>query len=178
MDRGELVLLGRITDAHGLKGEVKIASFTARPEDIAAYGPLTTADNSRRFEIASLRSASSGVVIAQLTAVTDRTAAEKLKGTELYVAREALPAPEEGEFYHSDLMGLPARTPNGELIGEVVAVHNFGAGDLLEIRLSGASRTELVPFDEANVPKVDLQERYAVIVFPDGEDKEDGSSVK
>ncbi len=177
MHRGELVLLGRITDAHGLKGEVKIASYTARPEDIAAYGPLITADKVRRFEIASLRPGSRGVVIAQLSGVADRTAAEKLKGTELYVAREVLPAPDEDEFYHSDLIGLLAHSPSGETIGEVVAVHNFGAGDLLEIRVSGSSRTELIPFDAANVPKIDLQEGYVAVVLPSPESAEHGSDV-
>ena len=178
MDRDELVLLGRITDAHGLKGEVKIASFTSAPEAIGAYGPLSTSDGSRSFMISSFRIGNGGVVIARLSGVADRDAAEKLKGQELYVKRDALPEPEQEEYYHSDLIGLSARSPSGEPIGEILAVHNFGAGDLLEIRLLESGRTELVPFDEANVPKIDLREGCATIAYSfqeDEADQEDGA---
>jgi 16S rRNA processing protein RimM len=161
----DLVLLGRITGAHGLKGEVKIATFTAQAADIAAYGPLTSADGTRSFKIASLRSAG-GSVIARLSGVTGRNEAEKLRGTGLYVLRAALPPAEEDEYYHSDLIGLAAVSPDGEELGEIIAIQNYGAGDLLEIRAPGSRRTELVPFEQAYVPKVDLEASRVTIVMP------------
>ena len=162
----ELILIGRISGAHGLKGEVKIAAFTAEPEDIAAYGPLKTADGARRFEIASLRNAGGGAVIARLSGVADRNAAEQLRGTELYVARAALPPAGAEEYYHSDLIGLKAASPGGEILGEVIAVQNFGAGDLLELRRAKGRQTELIPFESTHVPKVDLEAGRVIIIWP------------
>jgi 16S rRNA processing protein RimM len=107
-------------------------------------------------------------VVARLAAIADRTAAEALKGASLYVDRERLPAPGEGEFYHADLVGLAAVTPDGRPLGEVVAVHNHGAGDLLELRLAGSGRTELVAFTDAFVPEVDLAARRVVLALPSG----------
>jgi 16S rRNA processing protein RimM len=169
---GELVLLGSISGAHGLKGEIKIATFTAEPEDIAAYGPLRSADGARIIEIASLRNAGGGAVIARVHGVKDRNAAEELKGTGLYVARASLPPAEAGEYYHSDLIGLTAVSPGGEALGEVIGVQNFGAGDLLELRPASGRQTELVPFDSTHVPKVDLEARSVLIVRPVYENSE------
>ena len=134
-DSDERVLLGRITGVHGLKGEVKIAAFTAEPEDVAAYGPLTNADGSVTFEIASLRHAGGGGVVARLRGVADRNAAESLARNGAFRPRSMLPPADADEYYHSDLIGLSAISPDGEPLGEIVAVHNFGAGDLLELRL-------------------------------------------
>lgn len=174
-DSGDRVLLGRITGAHGLKGEVKIAAFTAEPEDVAAYGPLQSADGSATVEIVSLRAAGGGAVVARLAGVADRNAAEALRGMDLYVSREKLPDPETGEYYHSDLIGLAAFSPEGEALGEVVAVHNFGAGDLLELRAPNGRQTALIPFESAHVPKVDLEAGCITIVLPLYEkDKPDG----
>lgn len=164
---GENVLLGRISGAHGLKGEVKIAAFTGRPENIGSYGPLTSADGKRQFQIASMRATPGGVVIARLRGVLTREEAERLRGTELFVSRDALPPlEEEDEFYHSDLIGLEAISPEGETVGEVIAVHNFGAGDLLEVRFSNARNSELIPFESAHVPNVDLATRRLTVVRP------------
>ena len=102
--------------------------------------------------------------------VVDHTAAEALEGTELWVDRDRLPAPEAGAFYHADLIGLAAVDPEGRALGEIVGVHNFGAGDLLELRPAGSGRTELVPFTEAFVPEVDLAARRVVVLLPGGED--------
>jgi 16S rRNA processing protein RimM len=162
----ELILLGRISGAHGLKGEVKIAAFTAEPEDIAAYGPLRSQDGAWTFKIASLRSAGGGAVIARLHGVQDRNAAEQLKGMELYVARTSLPPAEAGEYYHSDLIGLTAVSPEGETLGEVTGVQNYGAGDLLELRPAPGRETDLVPFDSTHVPKVDVEAGRVTIVWP------------
>jgi 16S rRNA processing protein RimM len=166
------ILLGRIAGAHGIRGEVVIHAYTAAPEDIGGYGPLSDATGARSFAIASLRVTAKGVV-ARLEGITDRTAAEALKGVELYVDRARLPAAAEGEFYHADLIGLAAVDPAGEAIGEIVGVQNYGAGDLLEIRFAGSGRTELVPFTEACVPEVDLAARRAVVVLQAASDEEE-----
>jgi 16S rRNA processing protein RimM len=163
------VLLGRIAGAHGIRGEVLIKTFTAAPEDIGAYGPLSDAAGSRSFKIASARPTQKGVV-ARIEGVSDRNAAEALRGVDLYVARDRLPAASEGEFYHADLIGLAAVDPQGNAVGEVVAAHNFGAGDLLEIRLTGASRTEFLSFTDAVVPEVDIQARRVVVILPQADD--------
>jgi 16S rRNA processing protein RimM len=158
------ILLGRITGAHGTRGDVVIHTYTRVAEDIGAYGPLSDAAGTRRFEIESARTTSKGVV-ARIAGVADRTAAEALKGVELFVPRDRLPAAAEGEFYHADLIGLSAVDPSGSAIGEIVAVANYGAGDLLEIRLAGG-KIELIPFTEACVPEVDVAARRAVVVMP------------
>jgi 16S rRNA processing protein RimM len=155
------ILLGRIADAHGIRGEVLIKSFTERPEDIAAYGPLDDG-GVRTFTIEAVRATGKGVV-ARLAGVRDRTAAEALKGAPLYVDRDRLPPPAEGEFYHADLIGMAAVDAEGRTAGEVVGVHNHGAGDILEVRLTGSGKTELVAFTDAFVPEVDLAARRLVV---------------
>jgi 16S rRNA processing protein RimM len=160
------VLLGRIVGAHGLRGEVLLHAYTATPEDIGAYGALTDAAGRRSFAILSVRSTPKGVV-ARIEGVDDRTAAETLKGVELYLPRERLPAPTaEGEFYHADLIGLDALDPDGKTIGKIVAVENYGAGDLLEICLAGSGKSELIPFTEAFVPHVDVAAGHVVMIMP------------
>jgi len=159
------ILLGRIAGAHGIRGEVIIHAFTEPPENIAAYGPLIDEAGARTFEIAIVHVTAKGVV-ARLAGVGDRTAAEALRGVDLYVDRDRLPAAAEGEYYHADLIGMAAFDPAGQHIGEIVAVQNFGAGDLLEIRLAGRGRTELIPFTEAAVPEVDVAAKRVVVVLP------------
>lgn len=152
-----MVCLGRITGAHGLKGEVRVESYTADPEDIGAYGPLTDDSGGRTFVFASLRPVKGGTLVARLKDTPDRAAAEALRGVRLYVGRDRLPEPDEDEWYHSDLIGLKAVTPSGQLAGEVVSLQNFGAGDLLEIRLADTLKTAFVPFTQACVPQVDVK---------------------
>lgn len=159
------ILLGRIAGAHGIRGDVLIHAHTAVPTDIAEHGPLSDAAGTRMFVIASARMTGKGVV-ARIEGIADRTAAEALKGVELYIDREELPEAGEGEFYHADLIGLAAVDPEGRPIGQIVAVPNYGAGDLLEIRLAGASKTELVPFTETFVPVVDIAGGRVVVVLP------------
>ena len=154
MAAGARVCVGQIGAPHGVRGEVRLRSFTAKPEAIAAYGPLETEDG-RVLEVESLRPAKDHFVAA-LAGIGDRDAAEKLANLKLYVPRERLPAlAETDEFYHADLIGLAVVNTAGEPLGTVLAIHNFGAGDLIEIRLSGG-KTELVPFNERNVPSVDI----------------------
>jgi len=159
------ILLGRIAGAHGIRGEVLIKTFTAAPENIGAYGPLSDESGTRMFKVETARATPKGVV-ARIQDIADRNGAEALKGVMLYIERERLPAAAEGEFYHADLVGLQAVDGGGKAIGEIVAVQNFGAGDLLEIRLAGSSRTELVPFTDAAVPEVDIAARRIVVVLP------------
>ena len=164
--RSDTILLGRIAGAHGIQGDVIVHSFAAEPADIAAYGPLSDKSGARQFKLRVLRMTPKGAVIARIAGVADRNTAEALKGVELYVARGKLPKPDDGEFYHADLIGLAAVSPEGAALGEIIAVHNFGAGDLIEIRMSGSNATELVPFSDRYVPSVDLAARKAVVVMP------------
>jgi 16S rRNA processing protein RimM len=168
---GRRILLGRIAGAHGIRGEVLIKAFTERPEDIAAYGPLHDG-GARTFAIDALRVTGKGVV-ARLAGVADRTAAEALKGAPLYVDRERLPPPAEGEFYHADLIGMAAVDAEGRAVGEIVAIRNHGAGDILEIRLAGSGETELVAFTDAFVPDVDVAGGRVVVRLP-----EDGAAAE
>ena len=169
---GKRILLGRIAGAHGIRGEVLITAFTERPEDIAAYGPLDDG-GARTFTIEAVRATAKGVV-ARLAGVRDRTAAEALRGAPLYVDRARLPAPGEGEFYHADLVGLSAVDADGQPVGEVVGVHNHGAGDILEVRLAKTGRTELIAFTDAFVPEVDLAGRRVVVRLDLGSEAEEG----
>ena len=165
----KLVVMGVITNAHGIRGEVKIKSFTEVPEDIAAYGPLLLDDGPRTVEIVRVRPAK-GVLIAKLEGVTDRNAAELLKGRKLKLPRERLPEPEdEDEFYYTDLIGLKAETEAGEPVGTVVAVQNFGASDLLEIRPAGGGNTFYLAFTRENVPVVDISGGRVVVNLPEEE---------
>ncbi len=160
------VLLGHVAGAQGLSGEVKIVSYTAVPADIASYGPLQSEDGALTLCIVAVRPGKGSTVIARIEGICDRTAAERLKGLRLHVPRSRLPAAAEDEFYVSDLVGLTAVAPGGEEIGKVVAVQNYGAGDLLEIRAPDARRTELVPFTVAFVPNVDIPGGRVTIVMP------------
>jgi 16S rRNA processing protein RimM len=159
------ILLGRIVSAHGICGEVVIDSFTGAAEDIAAYGALATEDG-RKLDIKLVRTTPKGGVIARVAGVADRNGAEALRGTALYAQRGQLPELEEGEFYYEDLAGLRADNEAGEQIGQVVAVQNYGAGDLLEVRLEGQRATELIPFTDAFVPVVDVAAGRVVVVVP------------
>ena len=164
-DPTTLILLGHISTAQGIRGEVVIKSHTGDPADIGAYGPLFDKSGTKTYDIKVVRVAKKGV-IARVKGVADRTAAEALRGTELYIPRERLPEPDDDELYHADLVGLAAVTAAGDTVGEVVAVQNFGAGDLLEIRLAGQARTEYVPFDAHFVPDIDLDAGRVTVVMP------------
>jgi 16S rRNA processing protein RimM len=170
-DAGSRVLVGRISAAQGLRGEVRITSFTAIPEDIAAYGPLTDSAG-RGVTIESLRVIKGSVLAARLAGIADRSAAEALKGVTLYVEKTRLPAADDDEWYYDDLVGLRAEDGDGTRIGDVMAVHNYGAGDLLEVRLSDG-QTALVPFTETAVPHVDVQAGRIVVILPLVEDQPD-----
>lgn len=163
---GNLLLMGRIGSAHGIKGEVRIQSFTEDPLALVDYSPLATNRPGLSITILSART-NTNVLVAKLKGVNDRTAAEKLNAVELYVDRELLPATEdEDDFYHADLIGLDARLADGAVLGQVIAVPNFGAGDLIEIRDPRSGDTYLYPFTRKVVPEVHLKQGYLVIEVP------------
>ena len=158
------VCIAQIGAAHGVRGEVRLKSFTADPLGVTQYGPLETEDG-RRLEIEAARPAKD-MLVARLKGITDRDAAERLKNIRLYVAREKLPQPADDEFYHADLVGLAAVKTNGETFGTVKAVHNFGAGDLLEIAPPDGKATVMLPFSEATVPAIDIAAGRIVVAPP------------
>lgn len=160
------VCVGKVVGAHGVRGQVKLKSFTQTPTDVAAYGPLQDEAGLRRFKVALSGLPKDGVFVARLEGVADRNAAEALKGVNLYVLRAALPEPEEEEFYYADLIGLRAETEDGELFGTVTAAHDFGAGDVLELRLANGAAGHL-PFTRAAVPVVDVKGGRVVVRPPD-----------
>lgn len=150
----ERLCLGVVVGVRGLKGEVRIKSFTAAPGDVAAYGPVETRDG-RKLSL-NVTGEAKGVVVARVDGVADRAAAEALKGESLYVDRRALPQPEdEDEFYHADLIGLNVVDEAETEIGTVIAVYDFGGGDVIDIRRPDG-RAAMAPFTRAAVPRVDL----------------------
>ena len=159
--RDAKVCVGAVIGAKGVRGEMKIKSFTAAPRDIGAYGPVTTGDG-RSFHV-KVAESRQDTVTARLEGVNDRNAAEALKGTRLYVDRDALPQADDGSYYHADLIGLSARTTNGEALGTVTEVFNFGAGDMLEVtRPNGV--TELIPFSADAIAGVDVDAGTVTVV--------------
>jgi len=161
---GPRVLLGVVAAAHGIKGEVKVKTFTETPDRLGAYGPVTMEDG-RLLEIAGLRATKADEAVVRFAGISDRNTAETLKGAHLYVARTALPAPAAREFYHADLVGLAAEDASGNRLGTVQGVHNFGAGDVLEIAFA-AGGSEFLPFIDAVVPVVDIAAGRIVVELP------------
>ncbi len=161
-----LVLLGRFGAPHGVRGEIRLQSFTADPLAIATYDGLRDMGGARNFRLLSVRPQGKDMVVTKVEGVDDRAGAEALTGVELYLPRESLPAPEEDEFYIADLIGLRAETPDGAEIGVIVAVRNFGAGDILEIAPEAGGETLMFPFTKAVVPTVDLSAGRVVLAPP------------
>jgi 16S rRNA processing protein RimM len=159
------VCVAQIGAAHGLRGGVHLRSFTEQPDAFAQYSPLETEDRSRRLEIDSVKPSKDGFTV-RFVGVTRREQAEALRNVNLYVDRDRLPAADEDEFYFADLIGLTAFTPEGEVLGEVMALHNFGAGDIVELKLSADGTTTMLLFDRATVPEVDLAGGRIVVVIP------------
>jgi 16S rRNA processing protein RimM len=158
------ICVARIGAAHGVRGAVKLWTFTEDPFAVKHYGPLSTKDGTRQFELSDAREAKDHLV-ATFKGVTTRDQAERLNGIELYIARDQLPATDEGEYYHADLIGLAAVTSANEPIGRVIAIHNFGAGDIVEIAPPHGA-TLLLPFTNAVVPTVDIARGHVVIELP------------
>jgi 16S rRNA processing protein RimM len=165
-DAAKKIRVARVGAAHGVRGEMKLWSFTQDPAAVAEYGPLESEDGSRQFDIESMRAAKDHFVV-RVKGVDDREAAAKLCNLDLYVPRDRLPPIEEDDtYYHADLVGLDAVTPEGALLGTVTALHNFGAGDLIEIATAQGGEPLLLPFDDATVPEIDIAARKVVVMLP------------
>jgi 16S rRNA processing protein RimM len=169
------ICVARIGAAHGVRGAVKLWTFTEDALAVQRYGPLLTKDGTRQFEVTHAREAN-GHLVATLKGVATREEAERLNGIELYVAREKLPATDEDEYYHADLIGLAAVTTADEPLGRVLAIHNFGAGDIIEIAPPHGP-TMLLPFTNAVVPSVDLAAGQVVVELPKEIEGEDASAA-
>lgn len=166
------ICVGVITGPQGVRGAVRVKSFTEVAEDVAAYGALEDEAGQRRFEL-RLQGAAKGLLVARLAGVEDRTEAERLRGVRLYLPRSSLPATAEDEYYHADLIGLEAVLGDGTPVGRVRAVHDFGAGDTLELARSGAPPL-MVPFTRAIVPVIAPAEGRLVLDPPPGLLDDDG----
>lgn len=160
------ICLGAVTGAHGVRGQVKVKPFTENPDDVAAYGAVEDEPGDRRFTLA-VTGRHKDTVIVRVDGVSDRDAAEALRGTRFYVARSVLPEPSDGEYYHADLIGLSVITTDGRDLGRVTAMHDFGAGDLIEF-IGVDGKSGMLPFSEATVPEVDLAGRRLVVDPPEG----------
>ncbi len=163
------ICVGAFAGSFGVSGEVRLKSFCADPEAIADYGPLYTEDGSRSFVVQLTRPVAGGLG-ARVTGIATKEQADALKGVSLYVDRSRLPGLPDDEYYHSDLIGMEALDTGGVVLGRVTAVHNHGAGDLLEIEGGGRSNALLVPFTLAVVPTVDLTLRRVIVDLPEGLD--------
>lgn len=174
------ILIAEITGAHGIRGDVLVRTYTDAPEAVAAYGPLTDATGQRSFSLRVVRVTPKGVV-ARVNGIDDRNGAEPLRGTKLYIERAKLPETGVAEFYHADLIGLRALSGDGAVLGEIVAVQNFGAGDLLELKPVDGSETEFIPFEDKWVPHIDLDAGTLVITrpaeTPDDEESEESGDA-
>ena len=170
MDR--LIALGRFGAPQGVRGEIRIQSYTAEPSAVAAYGPLTDAGGLRRFTVKIVRALRDDMLVARVEGVATREAAAALTGVELFARRSQLPPPDADEFYYDDLVGLEAVTLSGETLGRVAAVLNHGAGDILEIAPGGSAETRLLPFTKAVAVEIDFAAGRIMIAPPpevDGE---------
>ncbi|MBN9582165.1 MAG: ribosome maturation factor RimM [Afipia sp.] len=168
------ICVARIGAAHGVRGEVRLWPFTEDPMAVIDYGPLSTNDGKRQFEVVRARIAKDHLVAA-LKGIASREEAERLNGLELYIPRDRLPATAAGEYYHADLIGLRAIDSEGAEIGKVLAIHNFGAGDIIEIA-PPRGPTMLLPFTDPVVPTVDVAGGFVVIERPgeiEGEDRDE-----
>lgn len=160
----EKLCLGVITGAHGIRGAVKVKSFTQDPVELTNYGALSDTNGNQVYDLSIIGQAK-GLLIVKIAGITNRNQAEDLKGTELFIQRETLPEAENGEFYHADLVGLKALDQDGDLYGIVKALFDFGAGDILEIqRYDGKS--VMYPFTLAVVPDININEGFLTIIPP------------
>ena len=170
----EMVCVGAIAGAFGVRGEVRLKSFTADPEAVAGYGPLTTEDGEKSFDVTLGRPVKGGFA-ARLSGVLTKEDADALRGVQLFAPRDRLPDLPDDEFYHADLIGVEVYDTGGAALGRIKAVHNHGADDLLEIHGPGLRNTVLLPFTRAAVPTVDLAAGRIVAdppagLFPEAEE--------
>lgn len=164
------IVLGVITNAHGIKGDVTIKPFGQDPNSLTDYGPLTDKSGKQTFTILSLRHSKKDLYVARIKELTNRNMAESVKSTDLYIELSKLPEPEEDEFYYHDLVGLEAKLSSGEIFGTVKAIENFGAGDILEILPQNSQKTVYFSFTKEIIPVVNVKEGYITIEPPAEDD--------
>lgn len=167
MSDQDLICVGAIAGAYGVRGEVRVKSYCAAPEDIETYRPLYTEDGSRTFNLALLHQVKNGFA-ARIAEITTKEEADEMRGLSLFAARDQLPSLPDDEFYHADLIGVEVYDTGGTLLGRVKTVQNHGADDLLELQLKGTSATTFLPFTKAAVPTVDLASGRIVADPPHG----------
>ncbi len=167
MSASDRICVGSIAGAFGVRGEVRLKSYCADPEAIADYGPLYTKDGDKVIGVTLTRPVAGGLG-ARISGVTTKEEADAMRGTDLYADRDRLPSLPDDEFYHADLIGLEVRDTGGVLLGKVRAIHNHGAGDILEVFAPGRKNALLVPFTLASVPTVDLKSGRIVADLPEG----------
>lgn len=160
-----LVAVGVITGAHGIKGQVKLRSFTSDPQDVGNYSPLLNETGTRRFEVHVDGETQQGLIVT-VKGIKDRNAAETLKGTQLFTEKSNLPPPSDEEFYYDDLIGLEVRDNTGVALGKVVALYDFGAGDIIEIKMTAGGK-EMYPFTRQNFPDIRSEEGYILAELPE-----------
>ena len=165
------VLLAAVIGAQGLRGEVKAKLFTATPDALPRYGVLHT-KTGRKLKITAFRPAKEGEAVIAFEGVSDRGQAEALKGTELFVERGALPEPAEEEFYHADLIGLEVRDSEGRVLGKVIALHNFGASDVLEFARADGDTVHLA-FTKETVPVIQVADGFVIVAVPEDDEGND-----
>lgn len=163
MKKTERICLGIITGAHGIRGEVKVRSFTENDRDIGSYGVLTDEKGAKTFSVRVVGRSKDDLRI-KIEGCDDRNQAEALKGTGLYVERSALPETAEEEFYQTDLIGLEVKSESGAKIGRVEVFYNFGAGDIIEIRVG--QKLEMLPFTKEFVPEINIKDGYIIVREP------------
>ena len=165
-----MIKLGAVASAHGVRGQFKVKPFTVVPSDVAAYGPVHLEDG--RVLQLTVKSVAKNLVICEANGITDRSMAEGLRGQTLSVERAALPELDETQTYHADLIGLGVQDTGGQQLGIVVGLHDFGAGEIVEISVAGSSTTELHPFYKPFLVDLDIQEGKIVLAAqPTSDDK-------
>ena len=166
-NKTDLIELGVITKAHGIKGQVTIKPFGDDPLALNQYGPLSDPSGQHTFTIKKIQLNNKGLLVASIQEIKDRNDAEAAKGTLLCIDRDKLPEPEEDEFYYSDLINLEARLETGEAFGKIINVTDFGAGDLLEILPQNSQKSMYLVFNKQNVPALHIKEGYIVVSLPE-----------
>ena len=158
--------IGAIVGPQGISGHFKVKPFTAAPNSLSAYGPVTT-DTGQRLILQIMSVNAKGLAIVSARGVDTRDAAEELRGLTLYVARESLPEPKDGEFYHADLLGMVVKTQDGAFLGSLVAIHDFGAGEIAEVAPRKGA-TIMVPFGGDRTIAFDMAAKELCLSIPDG----------
>ena len=169
-DTKKMVIMGIITAPHGVRGQMKVKIFCERAQDLTSYGPLSLEDGTTLP--LQIKGFNKGLAICSAASVSDRDAAEALKGSTLYLERDKLPELDHGKIYQADLLGMQVCSSDGTLLGEVIGLHDFGAGEILEIQLPERNKTEMLPYYPPFLKKVDIKARQIILDVQDADEPE------